>query len=70
MSDPRSDQSAPKPSSGPRQPGTANDTGSGAAPRDANKYRDRPSEDGKQGDAAQEPNQGFPHDDQSSMGTT
>jgi hypothetical protein len=24
-------------------------------------YRDRPTDDGKQGDGAQEPNEGFPH---------
>jgi len=63
MTDPRSSQGAPEQPARPRQPPTPDATGSGAAPRDANKYRDRPSEDGKQGDAAQEPNAGFPHDD-------
>jgi hypothetical protein len=65
MSDPRTDHEQPQSSPGGpgRQRPAPNATGSGAAPSDANKYRDRPSEDGKQGDAAQEPNEGFPHDD-------
>lgn len=63
MTDSRSSQDATERPARPKQQRPPDATGSGAAPRDANKYRDRPTEDGKQGDAAQEPNAGFPHDD-------
>ena len=58
MSDPRP---SPEKPARPRAHRNTGGGGSGAAPSDANKYRDRPSEDGKQGDAAEEPNPGFPH---------
>jgi hypothetical protein len=63
MSEPRSSPDTKNPA---RPPRTSSGGGSGAdasTPSDTNKYRDRPSEDGKQGDAAEEPNSGFPHDD-------
>ena len=53
-----------KPAGQPAPVHTTGDGRSGAggnAPRAANKYRDRPSDDGIRGDGAQEPNSGFPH---------
>jgi hypothetical protein len=53
-----------EPANPQRRPGGADKTGSGTSepPRDSVKYRDRPADEGKHGDAAEEPNEGFPHD--------
>jgi hypothetical protein len=47
-----------------RRPGSAHKTGGVTAepPRESVKYRDRPADEGKHGDGAEGPNEGFPHD--------
>ncbi len=62
MSDQRADEDRKNTTRDPRKRPTPDPAGGGRETRSAN-YRDRPSDDGKHGDAGEEPNSGFPHED-------
>ncbi len=62
MSDKRSDEHRQSTTSERRKQPSSDQTGSGGERRSVN-YRDRPSDDGKHGDAGDEPNSGFPRED-------